>query len=153
MKAKITNPGTSNGKNFGNEKELVSAYSVIGKIRGEMCEVVVFRAYMGRSRSASTVYGSLWVSGDNIYCAGHGSAGGWGYHKESAAMQEAINSAGIELYGSPYRGAAYDTPAARRKAERSRCYIGGCGDSSMREAMEAIARAAGARGKLLFVLH
>ena len=55
-----------------------------------------------------------------MYCSGHGKAGGYGYHKESAALQEAIESAGIKL----------------------RSPIDGAGDSAVRGAMEAINRAA-----------
>lgn len=57
---------------------------------------------MGRSRNASTVYASIWVHANGHYLAGHGNAGGYGYHKESAAFQDAITSAGIQLVGSPY---------------------------------------------------
>lgn len=153
MKAIISKPGTSNGYNYSRDKELVSAYSVIGKINGEMREIVTARCYMSRSSSASVVYCSLWVHAGNIYCSGKGSAGGYGYHKESAALQEAISSAGIELYGSPYRGATFDTPDAKRKAMKTMAHIGGCGSDSMREALEAIAKAAGARGKLVFISH
>lgn len=39
---------------------------------------------------------SVWVHGDGG-CAGHGTAGGYGYHRVSAAMQEALTSAGIKL--------------------------------------------------------
>lgn len=39
---------------------------------------------------------SVWVHGDGG-CAGHGTAGGYGYHRPSAALQEALMSAGIKL--------------------------------------------------------
>lgn len=163
MKA-IIQTQNQNGRNYGNEKELVGAYSVMGKINGELREVVVARAYMGRSRSASTVYASIWVHGADIHAAGHGSAGGYGYHKESAAFAEAITSAGIELYGSPYSPSrwnyeekreytAKELAAMARKAAKQRAHIGGVGDSAMRSAFEAIARAAGAKGKLVIVSH
>ena len=102
MKAIIKNKEVSNGRNYGGEKELVSAYSIIGTIKGELREVVTVRAYMSRSRSASSVYASIWIHANGYHLAGHGSAGGYGYHKKSAALQSAINSAGIELVGSPY---------------------------------------------------
>lgn len=130
MKAKIVSQ-ESNGKNHGDKRELVSAYSVIALIGCELREVVTARAYMGRSASASTVYASIWVSGKGVYTAGSGSAGGYGYHKESAAFAAAIRSAGIELDAD----------------------IAGRGEGAMRDAFEAIARAIGARGKLITVSH
>jgi hypothetical protein len=189
MKAKLTKIELSNGRNLGRDKELVSAYSVIGRINGELREVVCARAYMGRSARSSVVYASIWVHAPIICISGHGSAGGYGYHKESTAFAEAIESAGIELWGDQYadesgmvykdfpnpewseekRAVAYAesndagrrfdwrTPRTlRRKVKedlKNRARIGGCGDSSMRCAFLAIARAAGARGKLLIVSH
>lgn len=163
MKAIIKTP-RSNACNYSGNKELVGAYTVLGKINGEMCEVVTARAYMGRSSSASTVYASIWVHG-SPGTSGKGSAGGYGYHKESSAFDAAIRSAGIELYGSAYgepdrwnhsEKREY-TPKERaamvRADNKKRCHIGGVGDSAMRAAFEAIARAAGAKGKLVYVNH
>lgn len=166
MKAIFKKP-VSNAVNYSREKELVGAYTVIGKINGEMHTIVTARAYMGRSRSGSTVYASIWVHGPSAETrtSGKGSAGGYGYHKESTAFAEAITSANIELWGSAYADIPrWDHEAAReytpqevrkikKQQEKQRAYIDGCGDSSMRAAFEAIARATGARGKLLFVSH
>ncbi len=163
MKAILPASDTMNGKNYAHEKELVGAYSVIGRINGELREVVCARAYMGRSRTASTVYASIWVHGPR-YCAGHGQAGGYGYHKESAAFAEAIRSAGIDLYGpvsdvprwNHNENREYipqERAAMARKAAKQRADIGGVGESAMRAAFEAIARASGARGPLVFVSH
>lgn len=164
MRAVITKP-VSNAYNYSRDKELVGAYSIMGKINGELREVVTARAYMGRSRSASTVYASILVHGATAEqsTSGKGSAG-YGYHKESAAFGDAISSACIELYGDVYGPPRYHetenrllTPAevraAVRKKNNRRAHIGGVGDSAMRAAFEAIARAAGARGKLVFVSH
>lgn len=142
MKAKIEKQ-VSNARNYGNEKETVSNFIVLGKINGETREVVNARCYMGRSRSASTVYASIWVHGNGIYTSGKGTAGGYGYHKESAAISDAISDAGITLWGSPYAGETGDM--------KKRVYFGGCGEQSIRAALEAIAKAAGARGKLIYV--
>lgn len=164
MKAVFKAPA-SNAYNYSREKELVGAYSVMGKLNGEVREIVTARAYMGRSNSASTVYASLWVHAGELSTSGKGSAGGYGYHKESAAFADAIRSANIELWGSPYADVPRwnheekreYTPAEvrkiKREQEKKRANIGGCGESSMRAAFEAIARAAGARGKLLFISH
>lgn len=163
MKAIIKNP-QANGYNYSRDKEIVGCYTVAGRINGEMCEIVTARAYMGRSRSASTVYASVWVHYMENVCSGKGSAGGYGYHKESAAFAEAIRSAGIELWGSAYTPERWNyaekrenTPAEMRamarKQAKQRAYIGGVGSEAMRAAFEAIARAVGAKGKLLFIQH
>lgn len=62
-------------------------------------------------------FACLWITGHDR--RGSGSAGGYGYHRPSAAAQEAINNAGISL-ALP---------------------IDGRGDESIREALLAIARA------------
>lgn len=142
MKAKIEKQ-VSNACNYGNKKETVGNFIVLGKINGETREVVSARCYMGRSRSASTVYASVWVHGNGIYTSGKGTAGGYGYHKESTAISDAISDAGITLWGSPYAGETGDM--------KKRVYFGGCGCESIRAALEAIAKAAGARGKLIYV--
>lgn len=159
MKAKITKQ-VRNARNYGGEKETVSKYLVLDK-NGK--EFVDCRVYMGRSWSASTVYASIWVHGDGVYTAGSGKAGGYGYHKESAAIGSAISDAGIELYGSPYgepcrwnydekrEYATKELTAIKRKENKQRAHIGGCGDPSVRLALETIARATGARGPLIFV--
>jgi len=65
MKAIITKQ-VQNATNYGNNKETVSKFVVLGKLNGEMREVVDCRVYMGRSASASTVYASLWVHGQRF---------------------------------------------------------------------------------------
>jgi hypothetical protein len=136
MKA-VSHCEMNNGKNYHGERELHEAYSVVAVIKGELKEVVTARIYVGRSRQSERVYASIWVHGPRFATAGNGWAGGWGYHKVSAALQEAISSAGIVLQND----------------EGKRTAIDGCGDSAMRNALEAIARAAGARGKLMLVTH
>jgi hypothetical protein len=145
MKAKISKPEVMNGKNYGGEKEMVSCYNVIAIDKGQIKTPITVRCYTGRSSSASTVYASIWASGKGVHVAGHGSAGGYGYHKESAAIQDAITSAGIELYGSPYSGRS--EPEDLKK----RCSIGGVGSTAIESALFAIARALGYRGKLEIV--
>lgn len=145
MKAVFSDP-KQNGKNYANDKEMTAAYSIVGKVNGTLQEVVVLRAYMSRATSASVVYASLWVRG-NTYIAGHGQAGGYGYHKESAAAEAAIQSAGIELFGNVYSN------ADEKPNFKKRVSFGGCGTDSMKEALKAIARTAGARGNLLVISH
>lgn len=188
MKAIIT-AARQNAKNYANDKETVSKYVVLAKHPGrkELHTFVDCRVYMGRSASASVVYASIWVHGytasnvrptiegpisdiystmyAEIYTSGTGSAGGYGYHKESAAIADAISSAGIELYGDVYENSQShrwnyneqreNTPkeiaAIKRRLSKQRAHIGGVGDSAVRAALLAIARAAGARGQLTIV--
>lgn len=110
----------NNGKNLGREKETIITLIAIvpdASRHGGYREPVRVRVYSGRSASASAVYCSIWAG----ETAGHGRATGYGYHKASAALQAAIDSAGITL-SSP---------------------IDGRGEGSMREAVRAIAAALG----------
>ena len=123
----------SNGKNLSPQKELVNAMSAIAVINGKMREVVVARWYMARkSDGASPVYASIWTYGAGFGISGHGRATGYGYHKASAALSKALDSAGIVL------------------SER----IGGLGDGASQRALEAIARAiAGDAAEILIINH
>lgn len=166
LKAIIKNQ-VQNARNYSGEKEIVSKYIVLGKINGEMREIVDARVYMGRSRNAANVYASIWVhgrdkEGKEIYTTGKGTAGGYGYHKSSAAIGSAISSAEIELYGNVYgeprfnyeekrEYTASELTAMRRKTFKKRAHIGGVGDSAIEAALLAIAKAAGGKGKLSIV--
>ena len=123
----------SNGKDLSPQKELVNAMSAIAVINGKMREVVVARWYMARkSDGASPVYASIWAYGAGFAISGYGRAKGYGYHKASAALSSAIDSAGIVL------------------SER----IDGVGDGATRSALEAIARAiAGDAADILIINH
>ena len=123
----------SNGKNLSPQKELVGAMSAIAVINGKMREVVVARWYMARkSDGASPVYASIWTYGAGFDISGHGRATGYGYHKASAALSKALDSAGIVL------------------SER----IDGLGDGASQRALEAIARAiAGDAAEILIINH
>lgn len=137
---------SQNARNMEPQKERVNTVRVISRIIGTdkglqtVCEA---RFYMARrSDGASPVYCSLWVSGAQ-WTSGHGRASGYGYHKESAALQSAIDSAGIRLTGDNYRELPSD--ATDEKMAR----IDGCGDSAMKSAMRAIAIAVGADPELM----
>ena len=123
----------ANGKNLSRQKEMVSAMSAVAVINGKMREVVVARWYMARkSDGASPVYASIWTYGAGFGISGHGRATGYGYHKASAALSKALDSAGIVL------------------SER----IDGLGDGATRSALEAIARAiAGDAADILIINH
>ena len=128
-----------NGKNLDDTKERVQAYKVYGLAVEDGHPVskclLELRIYMGRSKSASTVYASLWVHGDR-WTAGSGSASGYGYCKYSAAAQGAIDSAGVKLYGTAYNSQGevnFDRP----------CDIGGVGETAIKTALLAIGQALG----------
>ena len=137
-----------NAINYAGKKPMLSRHVLIDKKTER--EIVECRTY----GAGSTVYCSIWINTVKqekrpagwVYCStsGKGSAGGYGYHKESAAVADAIKSAGIVLTGSPYgRPSDSDTPAQTRAMLKKPAYIGGCGDGSIRCALLAIAYAAG----------
>jgi len=151
MRAKFTK-SAENARNMTGEKETVSRVVLVDKKTEK--EIVDCRVYMSASKSASTVYASIWVHHikENKMPAtwgypatsGRGSAGGYGYHKESVAIEDAIRSAGIELYGSPYgRPTNSDTHEQTKALLKKRAHIGGRGEQSVRAALLAIAYAAG----------
>ena len=134
----------SNAKNYSQEKELVSRYLVIDKKTERV--IVDCRCYMGRSSNSSQVYASVWINsnkplcedeeGFTTYTSGRGSASGYGYHKESAAIGEAISSSGFTLSGNA--SGYVDKPDFKRT-----CNIAGIGDSAIKSALLAIAYACG----------
>lgn len=130
-------------------KEIVSAYSLVVRLpSGEMREVVTVRCYMGRSARASVIHAVMWVKcADGHWTSGSGSAGGYGYHKESAAIADAVRSAGIELKDLDR------TDHIDRRIARHYFDFGGTGESYYPQVFDAIARAAGYRGRTLLVTH
>lgn len=81
--------------------------------------IVSARWYWPGRDGASNCYCCVWIDGDDAHGAGGGKAGGYGYHKESAALLAALNDA--QAYVSED--------------------IGGRGDQAMFDALEAVARA------------
>lgn len=115
-----------NAENYGDRKETIGTTSLVVRVENALQEAATVRFYMGRSNKASVVYCAAWfrppVGGaDYGWRSGKGSAGGYGYHKQSAAFAEAVESAGINL--------ALD--------------VSGRGTSAIREALIAIACAQG----------
>lgn len=117
------------GKNYAGEKETVNSYNVVAVVKGRPVDVITCRVYMGRSRNSSTVYATVWLHGKEYHGSGSGQAGGYGYHKESAAVDTALRMAGVKLSRS----------------------IHGTGET--RGALEATARALGYRGQLLTITN
>ena len=106
--------------NARDKQALIHQYAVLGIVDGEIRSLVEARIYMSASRSAERMTAILWVHGKN-YASGSGYAGGYGYHKPSAAVGNAIDAAGIEL---------------------DRHFIGGGGESVLIDALKAVALAA-----------
>lgn len=92
--------------------------------------------YSGASSQTNTIYCNLWAWGPDRYHHGHGKAGGYGYHKQSAALDAAIRSAGITLTGDEYGGPGPGDGSGS---------IAGRGEGSMEAALIAIARAISGR--------
>ena len=143
MKAVFTSE-CNNAINHGSKLETVSQFIIIDKKTER--QVVVARAYMGRGRSASQVKASVWItlsdkkkpdSWEYGHTSGTGCAGGYGYDKESTAIADAIESAGIKLYGTAYQrhGEKVDF--------KKQVHFGGVGQTATKTALLAIAYAAG----------
>ena len=108
-------------ESFRKEKAFDSEHALIDLDTGKT--VATVRFYWPGQTAYCVIWVSVWPHGSTGAgatgsCRGCGKAGGYGYHKASAAMQEALQDAGFTL-SEP---------------------IGGHGDSAMREALEAMAR-------------
>lgn len=90
-------------------------------------EVAELRIYASNGKHTAC----LWLNGTKHVVRGSGSAGGYGYHRASAAAEAAIEAAGIRL----------------------EAHFGGKGDRATRTAMEAIGRALGLRKPWIVEAH
>src|ERR1035437_7250327 len=91
MKAVLPTVGVNNARNEGDKKEIIGCYKLIDEKTEKT--IVDRRLYMGKSASASMVYCALWLRSqitNGLDTAGRGQAGGYGYHKSSAAVASAI---------------------------------------------------------------
>jgi hypothetical protein len=75
------------------EKQPFYSFSLIDLDNAE--ESAVIRLYY--SASGARNYACLWILRDGFYASGSGKAGGYGYHRPSAAAQEAFTRAGVKL--------------------------------------------------------
>jgi hypothetical protein len=131
--ATLPHAHVTNGKNLDQDKERIATLTLVGVIDGRPQQLAQARFWMARrSDGASPVYCSLWVYNAT---AGHGVARGYGYHKCSAALQAALDSAGLRLHNGT-----------------SRAYIDGCGDRAMEDALIAVGMAMGHSADTLAVL-
>ena len=127
----------------------IASKTLVASTRGAPAVLVRFTAHMSASRDASMVYGFIWVSnydparhpakakaGDYMGVAyinaGAGKAGGYGYHKTSAAFADALDHAGVVIEGRD-----------KESGKWARVTIGGGGDSCIDAALYAIGEALG----------
>lgn len=75
------------------EKNFQEEFSVIAWNGEKFQSVITLRVYGTQAKN----YACLWVSNGGVYANGSGSAGGYGYHRPSAAVEEAMERAGIRL--------------------------------------------------------
>ena len=109
---------------------LLHQYTVLAETENGIREIVIARLYASLRRDANRITCILWTHGSHNANAS-GWASGYGYHKGSAALADAISNAGIELTED----------------------IAGCGHDAMREALIAITRADCPEAKILGVFE
>lgn len=120
MIATLPDKSVRNGRNYWGDKECTATIQAVVLHEGKMRTAVTVRVHCSRSNSRN--YCSVWINdGAQLDFSGHGWAGGWGYHRPSAAMQKALQSCGVSL----------DKP------------IDGYGEGAMRDAVRAICAAMG----------
>jgi len=153
MKAKMPKTRTENAINYGGEKRLLESWDVAVSYKGEVRNPVNLRAYGPKSGFRSgmeRVHASIWVQGQDAprpaSASGSGSAGGCGYDKVSAAAAGAIDAADITLWGDVY-ASLNGNPEDYKK----RAHIHGVGESAVEDALRAITRALGYRGKVTII--
>ena len=118
MKIDIKNlTDSGNVAKYRKEKGFYRQISMVDSRDGT--QIVQARFYWPGRDGASNCYCCVWIHGDDLHGSGGGKAGGYGYHKESAALEEALSAAGIRMSEG----------------------IGGRGDQAMLEALEVLARA------------
>lgn len=113
----ILNPKIEDGKfniNHRKENNFIRQFTGVTLEAGKIEEAVTLRLYGTDSRC----YACLWTYGNGIYKSGSAYAGGYGYHRGSAAAAYAIENAGYILSED----------------------IAGRGNGAIREAVEAIVR-------------
>lgn len=94
----------SNAVNMGDKKETIGSRTLLAYKDGKFYELITARWYMGKSASSMLVNCSIWCHSALMEkshaqwtdCSGKGKAGGGGYCKQSAAFEDALNSAGIK---------------------------------------------------------
>lgn len=127
-----TNP-KRNAKNLSCDKETIQTFNAVAYDRqlDQIRTYVTAHIYASRSTGYSgQIHASIWCHRAPCPTSGYGKASGYGYHKPSAALQAAIDSAGITLTKP----------------------IAGVGEGAMEEALRAIAIAHGADQTTLTII-
>lgn len=128
--ATLPDTQTQNARNMSEERETIdqmrAVVFTVCDVEPDFYVPVDARFYRARKADGSSpVYCSVWIrTRDGRYFSGRGKATGYGYHKKSAALQAALESAGVKLAVA----------------------IDGVGESAMKEALLAIVNAAGFEG-------
>jgi hypothetical protein len=127
------NPSAKTKFTIGHRKEgkcFFDQYSILIPSKYDSSEshaVIDLRLYGTGNKN----FACIWINYNDTNTSGTGSAGGYGYHRPSAAAAEAISNAGITLSKS----------------------ISGVGDTAIREALKAIAAALGIENGILHHAH
>lgn len=115
MNATVINPAEGINQNHRREKNYIGGYIAIAAAPEGVQECVDIKLYSTDSRA----YACAWLHYPGFYSSGSGMAGGYGYHRTSAAAGRALRAAGVSLSED----------------------IDGRGDGAIRDAVEAIAQA------------
>lgn len=123
MKAKIDLTKTgSNACNFQGDKDLLASYTVVAKTKKGFSEPITARVWRSyNADGAAPLYAAVWISSEDFQLSGAGKAIGYGYHKASTAIADALQTAGVILDED----------------------ISGRGDSAIRNALTATAKVLG----------
>lgn len=112
MKATFTKPQKALNINHRKENGFTDEYTALYIDENcEMRELCTLRIYWTNTRA----YACLWIYANGEVISGSGYAGGYGYHKPSAAAQAAFDCAGVEL-SEDINGRGRDAMAAAVKA-------------------------------------
>ena len=79
------------------QKETIYQADGIAVVNGKIEQPIQARFFMGRSNSASIVFCAVSISTNDLSTRGHGQAGGYGYDRCSAALDNALLSANVQL--------------------------------------------------------
>jgi hypothetical protein len=82
---------------------LLATYALVAVHDGHPVEVLTANSFYGKGNGMQPVRVCVWINLPagggyrRTWLAGQGKAGGCGYHKESAALDDALGNAGIKL--------------------------------------------------------
>ena len=124
MKATKNNQSKGINTNHRKESHFTGEYLFIARVGDKLKDVIRCRLYATKVRW----YCCIWIKTKMDYDSGSGYAGGYGYHKPSTAVANAIQAAGYNLSKD----------------------ISGVGDNAIIDALVAIAVLCGYEGQLFY---